>query len=33
MYLHDSVYKGVARGIGDIGGGIEEHFDALEDNE
>lgn len=30
---HDSVYKGVARGIGDIGGGIERTFDALEDNE
>lgn len=30
---HDSVYKGVARGIGDIGGGIERTFDALEDAE
>lgn len=30
---HDSVYKGVARGIGDIGGGIERTFNALEDVE
>lgn len=30
---HDSVYKGVARGIGDIGGGIERTFNALEDTE
>lgn len=30
---HDSVYKGVSRGIGDIGGGIERTFDALEDVE
>lgn len=30
---HDSVYKGIARGIGDIGGGIERTFDALEDTE
>ena len=30
---HDSVYKGVARGVGDIGGGIERTFNALEDNE
>ena len=28
---HDSVYKGIARGIGDVGGGIERTFDALED--
>ncbi len=28
---HDSVYKGVSRGIGDVGGGIERTFDALED--
>lgn len=28
---HDSVYKGVARGIGDVGGGIERTFDALTD--
>ncbi len=30
---HDSVYKGVARGIGDVGGGIERTFFALEDND
>lgn len=30
---HDSVYKGVARGIGDVGGGIERTFNALEDVE
>ncbi|WP_373034822.1 phosphate/phosphite/phosphonate ABC transporter substrate-binding protein [Sulfurimonas sp.] len=28
---HDSVYKGVARGVGDIGGGIERTFNNLED--
>jgi len=28
---HDSVYKGVARGIGDIGGGIERTFNNLSD--
>ena len=28
---HDSVYKGVARGVGDVGGGIERTFDALDD--
>jgi len=28
---HDSVYKGVARGIGDVGGGIERTFNDLED--
>lgn len=28
---HDSVYKGVSRGIGDVGGGIERTFDALND--
>lgn len=30
---HDSVYKGVARGIGDVGGGIERTFNNLEDKE
>lgn len=30
---HDSVYKGVARGIGDIGGGIERTFNNMEDKE
>ncbi len=30
---HDSVYKGVARGVGDVGGGIERTFSALEDIE
>ena len=30
---HDSVYKGVARGIGDIGGGIERTFNNLKDKE
>lgn len=30
---HDSVYKGVARGVGDVGGGIERTFNALEDVE
>jgi phosphonate transport system substrate-binding protein len=30
---HDSVYKGVARGIGDVGGGIERTFNALKDKE
>ncbi len=35
MYVnsHDSVYKGVARGIGDIGGGIERTFNNIEDKE
>ena len=28
---HDSVYKGVSRGIGDIGGGIERTFNSLSD--
>ena len=28
---HESVYKGVARGVGDIGGGIERTFDAFND--
>jgi len=28
---HDSVYKGIARGIGDIGGGIERTFNNLSD--
>lgn len=28
---HDSVYKGVTRGIGDAGGGIERTFNSLED--
>lgn len=28
---HDSVYKGVARGIGDVGGGIERTFNNLND--
>ncbi len=28
---HDSVYKGVARGIGDVGGGIERTFNNLSD--
>lgn len=30
---HDSVYKGVARGIGEIGGGIERTFNDLNDEE
>jgi phosphonate transport system substrate-binding protein len=30
---HDSVYKGVARGIGDVGGGIERTFNDLHDKE
>lgn len=30
---HDSVYKGVARGIGDVGGGIERTYNDLDDNE
>lgn len=30
---HDSVYKGVARGIGDGGGGIERTFNDLKDTE
>lgn len=30
---HDSVYKGVSRGIGDVGGGIERTFNTLEDKE
>lgn len=30
---HDSVYKGVARGIGEIGGGIERTFNDLDDKE
>jgi phosphonate transport system substrate-binding protein len=30
---HDSVYKGVARGIGDAGGGIERTFIDLKDTE
>lgn len=30
---HDSVYKGVARGIGDVGGGIERTFNNLDDKE
>lgn len=30
---HDSVYKGVARGIGDVGGGIERTFNDLDDEE
>lgn len=30
---HDSVYKGVARGIGDAGGGIERTFNNLNDRE
>ena len=28
---HDSVYKGVSRGLGDIGGGIQRTFNALDD--
>ncbi|MBU0632830.1 phosphate/phosphite/phosphonate ABC transporter substrate-binding protein [bacterium] len=28
---HDSVYKGVARGVGDVGGGIERTFKNLDD--
>lgn len=28
---HDSVYKGISRGIGDVGGGIERTFNALSD--
>lgn len=30
---HDSVYKGIARYIGDVGGGIERTFNHLEDQE
>lgn len=30
---HDSVYKGVARGVGDVGGGIERTFSNLKDKE
>lgn len=30
---HDSVYKGVSRGIGAAGGGIERTFNALDDTE
>lgn len=30
---HDSVYKGVARNIGDVGGGIERTFNNLDDKE
>lgn len=30
---HDSVYKGVARGIGEVGGGIERTFNDLNDKE
>ena len=30
---HDSVYKGVSRGIGDIGGGIERTFNSLNDSD
>jgi phosphonate transport system substrate-binding protein len=30
---HDSVYKGVARGLGEIGGGIERTFNDLNDEE
>lgn len=30
---HDSVYKGVSRGIGDVGGGIERTFNNLNDKE
>lgn len=30
---HDSVYKGVSRGIGDVGGGIERTFKSLNDND
>lgn len=30
---HDSVYKGVARSIGDVGGGIERTLNALDDKE
>lgn len=30
---HDSVYKGVARGIGEVGGGIERTFNDLDDKE
>lgn len=29
---HDSVYKGVARDIGDFGGGVERTFNNLDDN-
>lgn len=28
---HDSVYKGVARGVGDVGGGVERTFTNLKD--
>jgi len=30
---HDSVYKGVARGLGDVGGGIERTYNDLNDPE
>lgn len=30
---HDSVYKGVARSVGDVGGGIERTFDNLADTD
>lgn len=30
---HDSVYKGIARGLGEIGGGIERTFNDLNDEE
>ncbi|MDF1879991.1 phosphate/phosphite/phosphonate ABC transporter substrate-binding protein [Sulfurimonas sp. MAG313] len=30
---HDSVYKAVARGLGDLGGGIERTFNALSDKQ
>lgn len=30
---HDSVYKGVSRNIGDVGGGIERTFNNLDDKE
>lgn len=28
---HDSVYKGVSRGVGDVGGGVQRTFDDLND--
>lgn len=30
---HDSVYKGIARGIGDVGGGVERTYKSLDDPE
>lgn len=30
---HDSVYKGIARGVGDVGGGVERTYNSLDDQE